>query len=634
MLRVQGVSKSYGIDLVLDDVCFDVADRERIALVGANGAGKSTLLRIILGEIEPDRGTVTVSSGETVAYLPQDAHCSTGQTLHDEMLSVFADISALEERQRALEADMRRLSGDDPRLMNLVEEHARLLDEFTRRDGFTVEAEIGKVLNGLGFNEQDRGRVVDQFSGGWQMRIALAKLLLQKPTLLLLDEPTNHLDVAAIEWLETYLQDYRGAVIVVSHDRYFMDRVAQRTLELAGGKVAEYTGNYSAYLAEKRRKREAKQAAYERQQEYLERQRAFIERFRASPTRTSQVQSREKLLAKMEWIEVPIGLERGIRFRFPPGPRSGREVLTIRGVTKRYGGQTVFANCSLRLERGDRVALVGENGAGKSTLLRLMAGLEKPDKGSVTLGLNVHRSYYAQHQADTLDENRTVLDELYSASPAGWTIGEVRTLLGRFLFTQDDVFKRIGVLSGGERARVALAKMLLRPSNLLLLDEPTNHLDLASREMLEEALLQYEGTVVLASHDRYFVDRVATRIVEVSAESVTEYDGNYSYYVRKKAAATQALPPAVTPRGRATNERKAESRAGQLPLANELARIEREIVALEEKLHALEEQLSEPDLYSEPGRAQALLAEYQQQSYTLGKLNARWEELGAKLESA
>ena len=634
MLQVRGLSKSYGSALVLDDVSFDIGERDRVALVGANGVGKSTLLRIILGELEPDRGSVESLNGVSVAYLPQDARCSSGHTLHDEMLSVFADVFALEEQQRALEAQMRELAADDPRLMVLVTEHAQLQDEFERREGFTVEAEIGKVLKGLGFAPEDGQRIVDHFSGGWQMRVALAKLLLQRPSLVLLDEPTNHLDVAAIEWLESYLQDYRGSFIVVSHDRYFLDRVARRTLELVNARVTEYPGNYSAYAEERLRRREAQQAAYQRQQEYLEKQRAYIERFRASARRTAQAQSREKLLAKMDKVEAPGPSERGIRFRFPPCPRSGREVLNVKGVSKRYGELTVFANCSLRIERGDRVALVGENGAGKSTLLRLMAGLERPDKGSIVLGLNVHRSYYAQHQAETLDESKTVLEEVYLASPAGWTVGEIRSLLGRFLFSQDDVFKRISVLSGGERARVALAKMLLRSSNLLLLDEPTNHLDLVSRETLEEALRAYEGSLVLVSHDRYLIDRVATRVVELAGETASMYDGNYSYYLRKKAALAPAQSASDPARPEPAAEVAAPTKSPSLSVDAQLARIEREIAAAEERVKTLEADLGQPDLYSDPQRAQSLAAEYEEAKASLDSLYARWEELGLKLESA
>ena len=633
VLQVRGLSKSFGATVVLDDVTFDIGERDRVALVGANGAGKTTLLKALLGEMAPDRGSARIIGDLSAAYLPQDARCSSGQTLHDEMLSVFASLLALEERQRVLEARMRSLAADDPELMSLVTEHAHWQDEFARLGGFTVEAEIGKVTSGLGFAPEDGERIVDHLSGGWQTRVALAKLLLQHPGLLLLDEPTNHLDVSAIEWLEGYLKDYQGSFIVVSHDRYFMDRVADRTLELADAKVVEYPGNYSAYSAEKARRREAQQAAFERQQEYLERQRAFVDRFRATARRAAQAQSREKMLERMDRVEAPQSPARGVQFRFPPGPRSGREVLTLKGVAKRYGEQIVFSNCALRIERGDHVALVGDNGAGKSTLLRLMAGLEKPDKGWIQTGLNVHRSYYAQHQAEALDEEKTVFEEVYSSSPAGWTVGDVRSLLGRFLFSQDEVFKRIGVLSGGERARVALAKMLLRPSNLLLLDEPTSHLDLAARETLETALRGYEGSLVLVSHDRYLIDRVATRVVEMANESIAIYDGNYSYYVRKKAS--QEPPPTEPPpkaQPRATS--KPAKREHQRASAGELERVEREIASLEVKARELETQLAEPDLYTDAENAKSLVAEYERLQSALAELNARWEELALRLESA
>lgn len=645
MLQATNLSKLFGGETILDGVGLDLSPGERVALVGPNGAGKTTLLRILLGEIEPDSGAVHLAPGRTIAYLPQDAGVSPGRTLYQEMLSLFQDVVELEAEQRRLEEQMQGLGSESPELMSLVEAHAHLHGEFERRGGYTLEAEIGRVLYGLGFTMEDYHKRVEHFSGGWQMRIALARLLLQRPDLLLLDEPTNHLDLRATEWLEGYLRQYRGSVVVVSHDRYFLDLVATRTLELDRGRLEEFPGNYSFYVREKERRRREQEAAFKRQQAYLARQQAFIDRFHADKRRSSQTRSREKLLQKLERVEAPSGPRKTIRFRFPQSTPSGRKVFELRGVGKAYGEKWVFQGCDLLVERGDRVALVGPNGAGKSTLLRLLAGLEKPDAGVLSPGANLLRAYYAQDQSETLEDSNTVLQEIYAAAPGDWTLEDVRTMLGRFLFSGDDVYKPIGVLSGGERSRLALARMLLRASNVLLLDEPTNHLDVSARETLEEALADYPGTLVLASHDRYLVDKLANKVVEMEGGRVTLYLGNYSSYREKKAAevadgATGGRGDAETRRCGGARTQNSEPRtrtSTQHPalsarhLRKDLAAVEREIIAAEERVAELERLLAEPEVFADHERSAALLAEYTEVAARLPDLNRRWEELGTLL---
>ena len=679
MLQANNISKYFAGDTILDGISLELRPGERVALVGPNGAGKSTLLRILLGELEPDAGRVHHASGSTIAYLPQDAGITPGRTLHQEMLSLYADVVALEDEQRRLEGEIAQAEAESAELMRLVETHADLHGEFERRGGYTMEAEIGRILHGLGFTMEDYGKRVEHFSGGWQMRIALARLLLQRPDVLLLDEPTNHLDLRATEWLEGYLRQYRGAVVVVSHDRYFLDLVTGRTLELQRGHLSEYSGNYSFYVKERTRRQREQEAAFKRQQLYLARQQAFIDRFQADKRRSSQTKSREKLLDKMEKVEAPTGAPRAIRFRFPPSTPSGRKVFDLKGTGKSYGSKTVFRDCDLLVEKGDRVALVGPNGAGKSTLLRLLAGIEKPDAGIVYLGANVLRTYYAQDQSETLTESNTVLQELYTAAPRDWTLEDVRTMLGRFLFSGDDVYKQIAVLSGGERSRLALARMLLRSSNVLLLDEPTNHLDVGARETLEEALSEYPGSMVLASHDRYLIDKLANKVVEIEGERVTLYPGNYSNYREKKAAEQAAagrgdgekgrrgegetpqpspreyarghlhgtprlrgsteLPTALTPtlsqgeRGRRAPGTQRSALSARR-LQKELAAVEKEIIATEERIGELEQLLASPDLFADRQKSEPLLTEYAELTSRLPELNARWEELGIQMVEA
>ena len=655
MLQATNLIKYFGGNCILDGVSLELRPNERLALVGPNGVGKTTLLRILLGEIEPDEGDIHLLSGCTIAYLPQIAVVTPGRTLYDEMLSLFTDVVALEERQRQLEQEMSRMQGSSPDLMAMVEAHAELHAEFERRGGYTLDAEIGRVLHGLGFTMDDYKKRVEQFSGGWQMRIAMARLLLQRPDLLLLDEPTNHLDLDATEWLEGYLRQYKGAVMVVSHDRYFLDRVTDRTLELQKGRLLEYPGNYSFYVKERARRLQEQEAAFRRQQEYLQRQQAFIDRFHADKRRSSLTKSREKLLEKIERVEAPPPSPKTIKLRFPPSTPSGKKVFDLRGIGQAYDGRWVFRDCNLLIEKGDRVALVGPNGAGKSTLLRLLAAIEKPTTGAISIGSNVLRAYYAQDQSECLNEANTILDEVYSAAPKNWTLEEVRGMLGRFLFSGDDVHQRIAVLSGGERSRLALAKMLLRPSNVLLMDEPTNHLDVGARETLEDALSQYTGTLVLASHDRYLIDKLANKVVEIDGEVVNIYQGNYTNYREKKAQEEAAAAaektgklggpsPQPSPFGRGSElgtQRSALSTTPELrtmspgralrQLQRELQSVEKQIMAAEERVAELEKLLAEPDLFADQEKCAPIITEYTDLNAKLAKLNEQWEELGNRL---
>jgi len=670
VLRLVDLAKSYGARPILDDVSLTVSSGEKIALVGANGAGKTTLLRIVCGEEEADAGGVQLANGWTIGYLPQDAGIQDELTLRDEMLAAHADLLALQHEAAEIERGLSGAPSASPgqalpeeELGRLVDRHAEVLARFEARGGYRVEAEIQKILAGLGFRQDDLTRRTDEFSGGWRTRIALAKLLVRAPDLLLLDEPTNHLDLEATEWLEGYLKASGASAIVVSHDRYFLDRMISRTVELERGQLVEYAGNYSYFLAEKERRFAAAQAAYERQQRELKRQQGFIDRFRAKATKATQVKSREKALAKVERVEAPRVESRGMALRFPPAKPSHREVVTLQNVVKRYGPRTVFDGLALTLERGERLALVGPNGAGKSTLLRMLAEVEMPDRGTLLLGAGVTAGYYAQDQTDVLNVGRSVLEEAWAAAPAGWGEAAIRTLLGRFGFTGDDAHKPVGVLSGGEKARLAIARLLLQPANLLLLDEPTNHLDLASREELERALRQFQGTVVMASHDRYFMDRVATKVGEVGGGRMQVYLGTYSgYRDRRIAAGSTSTPrPAEQPGGAApdtngkavaapptreqqdqpdrASERAARAEAerrrrrGPAAQERELARIEADLARVAARKAEVEAMLADPAHYGEPGALEALAEEHATFADRIADLEERWETLAAELES-
>ncbi|MGB3263027.1 MAG: ABC-F family ATP-binding cassette domain-containing protein [Microcoleus sp.] len=531
MLRLEHISKIYPTGVVLKDVTWEVKPGDRIGLVGVNGAGKSTQLKIIAGEIEPTSGEVIRPASLHIAYLSQEFEIDPTRTVKEEFWRAFSEANEVHESLMQVHRDLENSTPEN--LDQLIDKMDRLQRQFEGLNGYGLEAQIEKILPEIGFEMEDGDRLVSAFSGGWQMRMSLGKILLQKPDILLLDEPTNHLDLETIEWLEVYLKGLTTPMVIVSHDREFLDRLCTQIVETERGVSSTYLGNYSSYLQQKAEAREAQLSAYESQQKELEKQQAFVEKFRASATRSTQAKSREKQLDKIERIEAPTGGLKTLHFRFPPAPRSGREVAIIENLVHTYGEKILFLGADLLIERGDRIAFLGPNGAGKSTLLRLIMGLEQPTEGTVKMGgHNVIPGYFEQNQAEALDLNKSVMQTIHDEVP-DWKNEEVRTLLGRFLFTGETVFKHVGALSGGEKARLALAKMLLEPVNLLILDEPTNHLDIPAKEMMEEAIQNYDGTVIIVSHDRYFISQVANKIVEVRDGEFRTYLGDYHYYLDK-----------------------------------------------------------------------------------------------------
>ncbi|MEB3241181.1 MAG: ABC-F family ATP-binding cassette domain-containing protein [Synechococcus sp.] len=569
-MRLERVGKIYPTGEVLRDVTWEVKSGDRIGLVGVNGAGKSTQLRIIAGLEEPSSGQVVKQGDPRIVFLQQEFDVDVRRTVREELFQAFGEAARVRNRQHEVEQAMasERAASDADHLNELIEELGRLQTRFEGLHGYELDARIDKLLPTIGFDEEKAERLVGDYSGGWQMRIALGKILLQEPDLLLLDEPTNHLDMATIEWLEGYLNEINVPLVVISHDRTFLDRVCNQIVETERGISRSYLGNYSQHLEQKLLEREARQSAFERQQKELASQQAYIDRFRASATRSTQAKSREKLLDKVERLDAPVESVQGPSFQFPPAPRSGRQIALIENLTHHYDDNILFLDANLEVERGDRIAFVGPNGAGKSTLLRLVMGLEQPSEGEARLGEhNVVAGYFEQNQAEALDLGKTVINTLFEAVP-DWTQTQVRSLLGSFCFSNDAVFKEVGKLSGGEKARLALALMLLSPCNLLVLDEPTNHLDIPAKQMLEDALMDYEGAALLVSHDRTFIARVANRIVELRDGELVLYRGDYNYYQQKKeeeanllrAAEEEAAREAKRAANRAKQKAKAESR--------------------------------------------------------------------------
>ncbi|HWP65817.1 MAG TPA: ABC-F family ATP-binding cassette domain-containing protein, partial [Candidatus Limnocylindria bacterium] len=543
MLSLSGISKAFGGQQVLNDVTWAVSDGSRVGLAGPNGAGKSTLLRILASEIEPDRGTVALPKGARVGYLPQHIYGVRGISVRAQAMTAFAELHELEARRAHLEHELATVDPSDPRYADVMERYMAVCEEWEHRGRYDTEAEAETVLHGLGFGDEDMDRDCGELSGGWQMRVALATLLLRRPDVLLLDEPTNYLDLEARTWLEEFLVAYPGTVILVAHDRYFLDVAVDHIAEVLNGRVTDYPMNYSRYLVEREARLEQARAAYANQQEEIERIEAFISRFRYQASKAALVQSRIKQLEKIERLPPPEGHERTLKIRLPEAKRSGRVVLELAGAVKSYGERRVYDGVDLLIERGQRVALVGPNGAGKTTLLKILAGVLPLDGGVRKLGDKVELGYFAQDHAEMLDESRTVLEEMMRAASLD-TAPFVRNLLGAFLFSGDAVDKRIGVLSGGERSRLALAKLLLSPANCLLLDEPTNHLDLTAKEILLDALKGYGGTIVIVAHDRYLLDELPTQVIEVGGGQAVRYLGNYEDYLRAKARASAPPPPA------------------------------------------------------------------------------------------
>ncbi|MGA8593656.1 MAG: ABC-F family ATP-binding cassette domain-containing protein [Bryobacteraceae bacterium] len=641
MLQLSGAGKRFGPKLLFENLDWLITPKERAGIVGGNGTGKTTLLKIIAGMEQLDYGSRSAMKGLAVGYLPQDGLRVTGRSVFDECLSVFDSVKEIERELETLTGRMSELDPDSIEYQQVADRFMQLDHEFRVRDGFTLEAQTGAVLTGLGFPKDDWTRLTDEFSGGWQMRIALAKLLLQRPNLLLLDEPTNHLDLEARNWLEDYLTGYENAFILISHDRYFLDVTVSKTLEIWNKRVHFYSGNYEKYLQQKAERRAQLESAYRNQRDRIEQLEAFINRFRYQATKAKQVQSRIKELDKIERIELPPE-EKTIHFTFPQPKPSGRIVADFKRVSKRYGDKLVFRNVDFVIERGDRVALVGVNGAGKSTLIKLLAGLEPLSSGEYTLGHNVEADYFAQDQYKALNADERLLDDLSEASPRTPQV-ELRNLLGCFLFSEDDVFKRIGILSGGERNRYALARMLLRPSNFLLLDEPTNHLDMRAKDVLLDALKDFGGTAVFVSHDRYFLDRLATRVFEIGDGEVRIFPGNYEDYMWRKQGGPEKeptladvltdVPPAEPVAMPAASPNAAAKRVNPLKVKQMQDRaqaLEQQISSLEGAIRETELSLSQFTSAEETQRLSGLLNE---QKAGLEAAVSEWEQISSQIEA-
>ena len=535
-MRLEKISKIYPTGEVLKDVSWEIKNGERIGLVGVNGAGKSTQLKIIAGLEEATDGTLITEGDPSIAYLKQEFDVDILRTVREELFEAFHEASELIHSQKCIQKKMESelATRDIAYLDSLIKDLSVIQSKFESINGYDLESKVEKLLPTIGFNQKDADRVVGDFSGGWQMRIALGKILLQSPDLLLLDEPTNHLDLATIEWLENYLLDQKVAMVIVSHDRSFLDKVCTKIVNTERGKSKSYLGNYTSYIQQKDFEIESAKVAYEKQQKDIQVQKQYIERFRASATRSTQAKSREKLLDKVEKIEAPENSLKGPSFQFMDAPRSGKDVLSVNCITHSYEDNILFLEANLEVEPGERIAFLGENGSGKSTLLRLIMGLEEPDEGSIELGkYNIIPSYFEQNQAEALELEKTVIETISQSVP-NWSQTEVRSLLGSFGLTNDSVFKEVRQISGGEKARLALALMIIKPSNFLILDEPTNHLDIPSKQMLEKALSNYNGTALIVSHDRYFISKVANKIVEIRDGQLIKYRGDYQYYKEKK----------------------------------------------------------------------------------------------------
>jgi ATP-binding cassette subfamily F protein 3 len=676
MIQLSGLSKSFGGRVLLDAVTWQITDRERVGLCGPNGAGKTTLLKMMAGLEEPDTGSVLKPSGLSVGYLPQDGLSHEGRTVFEEASSAFQPLLDLQAEIRELEERLADDSVPDGEHETMLVRYSELQDRFRLADGYSIELRVATVLAGLGFPQADFTRRTEEFSGGWQMRIALARLLLGQPGLLLLDEPTNHLDLDARNWLETYLSQYPHAVILVSHDRFFLDAVVTRIADLTLRTITDYPGNYSRYVEERDARLERLRKMKREQDEEVARIKLFVDRFRYQATKASQVQSRIKLLEKVVPIEVPPERKR-IHFTFPACAKSGRTVLELRKVRKAYDQLVVFDDLNLHIERGDRIALIGPNGAGKSTLMRMLAAAEAPDHGVRHEGHQVVMEYFAQDEATRLDPSLTVYETLQAGSPVQM-VPMIRNILGGFLFEGDDVYKRAGVLSGGERTRLAVARMLLRPSNTLLMDEPTNHLDLDSKDVLLDALVDYGGTLIFVSHDRYFVERLATRIIEVGHQQAVSYPGTYAEFLWRREHSDQAAPdgpvrpharhrsaraaegngqpaqrPADTPkaaakpadkkaeaaRKTAEHEARRQDRADQRRRERDerarrarVSELEQRIADRERAIKDLEATMTAPGFYDDRSASQPVIDRHQALMWEVGELMHQWETLSAMLE--
>ena len=641
ILACQNIQKSFSIQPILKNASFHIEEREKAAIVGINGAGKSTLLKIIVGELPADGGEVVLSRGKTLGYLAQHQDLSSDRTIYEEVLDAKRDILDMEERIRSLEQEMKHLDGDA--LTEKLDTYSRLSHEFELRNGYAYRSEVTGVLKGLGFSEEDFGKQVSTLSGGQKTRVSLGKLLLTKPDVILLDEPTNHLDMSSITWLETYLSNYDGAVIIVAHDRYFLNKIVTKIVEIDNGEVTTFLGNYSDYSQKKAQLRQARMNAWLNQQREIKHQEEVIEKLRSFNREKSikRAESREKMLDKIQRVDKPVELNTQMNLSLEPEIVSGNDVLTVTGLSKAFGTLSLFSGLDFEIKRGERVALIGNNGTGKTTILKMINGLLSADAGTIRLGTKVKIGYYDQeHQV--LHMNKTLFEEISDAYPT-LSNTKIRSTLAAFLFTGDDVFKRIGDLSGGERGRVSLAKLMLSEANFLILDEPTNHLDIVSKEILENALNCYTGTVFYVSHDRYFINTTATRILDLTEQTLVPYIGNYDYYLEKKEQAAQAQAQALaaasgTESAAITSsqpvseskldwKQQKEEQARQRKRESDLKKTETQIMELEQRDAQIDELLTQEEVYTNVARCLELNNEKVKIASSLEELYEKWEEL-------
>ena len=641
MLTVSSLDKAFGARDIFTGAGLNVFARDRVAIVGPNGSGKTTLLDMIAGDQAADGGEIRLVKDAVVGYLKQETDDLRGRSVLDEVVTAGHQVADVGHKLAVLESEMAEL-GPGTERDRVVAEYGRLQDRFASLGGYSLGHEAKRILSGLGFTESDFDRKTETFSGGWLMRIALAKLLLANPDLLMLDEPTNHLDLESVVWLERFLDQYEGAVILISHDRDLINGFATKIAEIRNARLFTYTGNYESFVSQRDLEIEQAEAAARNQARKVAQVQLFIDRFRYKNTLATRVQSRIKMLEKMDKIEVPIAKRKAMNLAFPPAPRSGRVVIELADVSFGYGDRPVYEGLDFALERGEKVALVGPNGAGKSTLLKLTAGVLEPQAGERKLGHNVTLGYFAQHQVESLQDQRTVLDELRSAIPPGADV-DARKLLGRFLFPGDDSDKRVGVLSGGERTRLAIAKLLVSPINLLAMDEPTNHLDMWSRDVLEDALTEYTGAIVLITHDRHLIRSVANRIVEVDAGEITSYIGDYDYYLSKRGPRDEAVVaqrPAASPQqttGPKSKEQKrleAEARARTKSLRERVTKIEAQLEALTAELDDFQQQFASPEFYMSGADVADLTQRYEAARRRAKRLESQWAEAVEALEAA
>ena len=638
VLACHGITKAFGENTIVTDGSFHIEDHEKVALVGPNGAGKSTLLKMIVGELSPDRGDVILTKGKTLGYLAQHQDMSGSATIYEEVRLAKADLIEMERQIRSIEQELPAFEGEA--LSARLETYNRLMAEFERQNGYAYESEITGVLKGLGFTEDDFSKPVSTLSGGQKTRVSLGKLLLTKPDILLLDEPTNHLDLTSIAWLETYLLNYQGAVLIVSHDRYFLNRVVTKVLEIELGQLSSYLGNYATYAEKKQQVREARLKEYLKQQQEIKHQEAVIEKLRSFNREKSirRAESREKMLEKMTPVEKPMEVNTQIQLTLEPSCISGNDVLKVEHLSKSFPNQTLFQDISFEIKRGEHVAIIGDNGTGKTTLLKILNEVLPADGGTFILGTNVHIGYYDQEH-HVLNMEKTIFDEISDAYPS-LTGTRIRNMLAAFLFTGDDVFKRIKDLSGGERGRVSLAKLMLSEANFLILDEPTNHLDITSKEILEKALNDYTGTILYVSHDRYFINQTATRILDLVNQTFVNYIGNYDYYLEKKEELTKAYAstPANTSSLPSTNttsvsevklswQEQKESQAKERKRQNDLRKTEERITQLEERDGEIDQMMMEEEIFTNSVKCQELAHEKAAIAEELEELYLRWEEL-------